>query len=270
MTSITALVLIVGSTVLVVAWLARHENFDLGPTPWDLADVARRQIPILAGQAAVAVTGVVLLLTLARGTEAGATPAFDAVIAMLLVAFLSFIGTAVQLTFVPPETGRDGPVLSRSMAMLSGNQHYRTLFLMWLALAPLVETYGLDRPAKLLAWLLGMAALAGWLIVASAIHRAGVLRWWEAFLMPTVGIALTIVFSLAIPGGTPTRFADIIPLTLAIFLLNALTMTFHSLAPVVFGNGKWERLRDLVCRNYMLADLQATVVILTLLWLSVS
>jgi hypothetical protein len=59
-------VLVVAITATAATWLGRRTRPDLSPTGWDLADAARRQIPLLSEQAAVAITAVVLLVTLVR------------------------------------------------------------------------------------------------------------------------------------------------------------------------------------------------------------
>jgi hypothetical protein len=50
MTALVTLVLVVAITVSVVSWLGRRTRVDLAPTGWDLADAARRQIPLLVSR----------------------------------------------------------------------------------------------------------------------------------------------------------------------------------------------------------------------------
>lgn len=92
---------------------------------------------------------------------------------MFLIAFLSFVGAAIQFVCMPLEGGREGTLLPHLLFALAGIRHYRTLLLAWLALQPLGDGFGLTGAASLLGELLGGAAFVGWTIVASVCHRLG-------------------------------------------------------------------------------------------------
>lgn len=267
MTAFATLVLVVALTVTVASWLGRGTRVDLAPTGWDLDDAARRQIPLLSGQAAVAITALVLLVTLVRDRSGIATASFDTVLVMFLVAFVSFISVAIQLVFLPSEGGAEGILLPRLLFDLAGIQHYRTLFLAWMALKPLVDAFGLVGVGSLLVWLLGAAALAGWLIVASACVRTGLIRPHEALLVPAIGILLAHAVTFLLHQIVPANeFQDALVLTLVLFVLNALTFGVQALTPIGQRMRNGSRLVQSGARIYVLADLQASVVTLTLLW----
>lgn len=270
MPAVVSLVLIVGLTALPAVWLGRRERIRLAPTPWDLADVARRVVPLISGQAAISVTAIVLLVTLVRGAPTIDAPAYDTVLTMFLVAFISFVGLAIQLIFQPLEGGAEGDLLPRFLATIAGVQHYRTLFLAWLALKPLMDTFGLQRPADLLAWLLGLAAFCGWLIVASVCNRTGLLMAREAFALPVAGIALVLLFGLVAPAFAPggSGAQNLLGLTLAVFTLNAVTLSVQAVVPVLYRNGHGVAWIEPFGRAYVLLDLQATVVVTALIWRS--
>jgi len=268
MPAFIGLILIIGVTVPVAAWLGRRERLDLSPTPWDLADVARRQIPMLSGAAAISITAIVLLVTLVRNQSTTESPAFDTVLTMFLIAFISFVALAIELVFMPLEGGVEGESLPRLLSTIAGVQHYRTLLLAWLALKPLMDTFGLEAPATLLLWLLGVAALAGWLIVSSICSRMGMLRPREAFVLPVIGISLGWMFSLAVfgrPGGG-SGTENLLALTLAIFVLNTMTFGAHALLPMLHRHRSGVRWIEHFGHTYVLFDLQATVVAISLLW----
>ncbi|HSO28680.1 MAG TPA: hypothetical protein VLS28_02145 [Candidatus Sulfomarinibacteraceae bacterium] len=268
MPAFVALIVIVGVTTPLASWLGRHERVDLSPAPWDLADVARRTIPLISGQAAISVTAIVLLVTLVRNQSTVDPQAFDTVLTMFLVAFLSFVGLAIQLIFLPIEGGSEGALLPRLLATVAGLQHYRTLFLAWLALKPLMDTFGLTGPANLLAWLLGAAALCGWLIVSSICVRIGMLRSREAFALPVIGICLAMLSSVFVPGlGAGGSGAEnLLALTLVVFVLNATALGIQALVPILHRSGRGLLIIEPVGRAYILVDLQATAVGIALLW----
>jgi hypothetical protein len=268
MTALLILVVVVAATVGVAAWIGRHQRVDLSPAPWDFGDAARREITVLTAQGAVAVTALVLLITLASKSEIH-TKSFDTVVVMFLVAFLWSVGVAVQFVYLPTDGGPEGRLIPRLLFVLGGIQHYRTLFLSWLALKPLVDTFGLVEPATILSWLLGASALNAWLIVASISYRTGVLRAGEALIVPAVGIALALPISLAVHRLAPTpSFEDALVLTLTIFILNAVAFGVHAVAPILNRSAGGLRFIEAAARPYVLADLQLTVVAIALLWLT--
>jgi hypothetical protein len=240
--------------------------------PWDLGDAARRQITILSGQAAVSITILVLLVTLVRTQPgaAGINPGrFNTTIAMILIAFLSFVGAAIQFVNLPTEGGSEGTALPRWLYLLASNQHFRTLFLAWLSLKPLVDTFGLQEPALILSWVLGSAAMAAWLIVASVAYRMGVLRRREAFGAATAGLVVALVLGLVLRAGPLAGHEPdaVLALTLELFGLNVIAFLCSALVPILItargGPLAFERYSPL----WALLDLQASVVVLALIWL---
>jgi hypothetical protein len=270
MTAVAIVAVVVIVSMAVAGWLARRQRGEaLAPAPWDIADAARRQITLLSGQAAVAITALVLLVTLVRDRSAVVTESFDTVVVMVLVAFLSFIGVAIQFVFLPLEGGVEGTLLPRFLFAISAIQHYRTLFLSWLALKPLVETFGLAGPASVLSWLLGAAAVGGWLIVASVCYRTGLVSAREAVGLPILGMAVALPLSFAVQIATAANgSAQVLALTLTVFVLGAVTLTMHALAPIAQRTVRGSRVIAAEARLYVVGDLQATVVTLALLWLA--
>lgn len=261
------LVLVVTATVGVAAWVFRRERIALSPLPWDTADAARRQINVVTAQGAVAVTALVLLVTLASKT-ASQTASFNTVVVMFLTAFLWFVGVAVEYSYLPLEAGPEGVLLPRLLFVLAGIQHYRTLFLSWLALKPLVDTFHLVEPGTIFAWLLGVSVLTAWLIAASVCYRTGVLGPREALLVPAAGIVLAVALSLATHNLAPSpRSQDALILTLTIFTLNAVDFGVQAVAPMVYHR-LGQRWIEMSARIYVLADLEASIVTLALLWLA--
>jgi hypothetical protein len=267
MTAVATVLIVVVATVSAAMWLGRRWRVDLSPLGWDLADAARRQIPLLSGQAAVAITALVLLVTLVRDRSGVVAESFDTVLVMFLVAFVSFIGVGTQLVYLPNEEGRDGVLQSRTLFDLAAIEHYRTLFLGWMALKPLVDSFGLYRTGSVLVWLLAVAALAGWLIVASACYRSRLISAWEALLLPAAGILLAHTLTFALQEVMPTSgYQNALALTLALFVLNGTTFAVQALVPILHGRFHGARWIEMAARGYLLADLQASVVTLTLLW----
>jgi hypothetical protein len=259
--------------VLVVpasAYHGRQRRIDLAKPAFDLADYARRQITILSGEAAFAVTATVLLVTLARDRSSVASEPFNAVIAMFLVAFVSFVGAAIMNALLPGEQ-EQGPVVARVLFGVTGTQHFRTLFLAWFALRPLVETFQLDAVGALLAPILAMTMLAGWMIVSAMDYRIGLVDLREALVLPTIGLALALLFGIAAFALIPDAHASSTPLVLAfvMFVLNAMTMLVSSALPMMRGRPLGDAIIEPFGRMYAVADFQVSVILLTFTWLAV-
>jgi len=66
----------------------------------------------------------------------------------------------------------------------------------------------------------------------------------------------------------PHGYEDALALTVAIFALNAVAFGASALGPMVLRTPDGPRIVERAGRVYVLADLQASVVVLTLLWLT--
>jgi len=69
--------------------------------PWILHDTAKEHVGITAGLAGFALTGVVLVVTLARDRPATAGSSLDTVIVMFLVAYLWWVGSTFLISYIP-------------------------------------------------------------------------------------------------------------------------------------------------------------------------
>jgi len=237
-------------------------------TPWDLADLARRQITILSGQAAVAITSLVLLITLAHNSPDVQSGPFGTLVIMVVVAFISFVGDAIQFMILPDERPENRSVV-RGLFQVGALQEYRTLMLLWLALKPLVDAFGLHEPAATLVWLLGGTALVGWLGVASSGYRLAILRKRPAFVVPTIGVVIAAVGAIALRLGPISASAAsdaVLWLVIGCWFLNAIAFVYAALAPVVAESEGGRRWIDRYAPVYSLTDLTASVALLAVLW----
>jgi hypothetical protein len=271
MPSVALVVLIAALTALAGSRIQLGATMTPATLPWDLADAARRQITIVTGQAAVAVTSLVLLVTLVRGQTGVASESFNTVVVMILIAFFSFIGIAVQFANLPIEGGTEGTTVPRWLYVIATTQSYRTLFLSWLALKPLVDTFGLHEPAAVLSWVLGTTALAGWLLAASGIYRIGILRGNVVFVAPVIGIGAALALRLILGQsafGLGISADDVLGLTLLLFALNVVGFTINGFAPISWASTRGAGLIERWASLYTLVDFQASVTALALIWLA--
>jgi hypothetical protein len=146
----------------------QRENY-----PWTLYDTARSHAGIMGGLAGFAFTGVVLVVTLARDRPADSS--LDTVIVMFLVAYVWWVGSAFLITFIPQEEA-SGNLAPRVHFSLASAMEYRTVFLSWFALLPLLEANGLSRLGYVLYFLLPASLLFGSVLIAMAADSLGLLR----------------------------------------------------------------------------------------------
>lgn len=121
--------------------------------PWILYDTAKSHVAIIGGLAGFAFTGVVLVVTLARDRPGVADHSLEIVIVMFLVAYLWWVGNAFLISYIPHDE-TSGELVPRVHFSLASTIEYRTVFLSWFALLPLLEANGLGRLAYVLYFLL--------------------------------------------------------------------------------------------------------------------
>lgn len=238
--------------------------------PWALDETAKSHVNILGALAAVAFTGVVLVVTFVRDRTGAADIALDVVITMFLVAFLWWIGGAFLISYLP-SAERAGGLAPRVHFSLATTLEYRTVFLSWFALLPLLEANGLSRLAPVLYFLLPASLLCGSVLVAMAFDGLGLIKVWETYFSAAVGISLTLAYAALVTFAVPAARAAYSPLYLAlvVFCLNGLGFAFAALTPLSPRYPRLARFFEQHGRRLVVADMQLTMLVLCFLWLSV-
>jgi hypothetical protein len=259
---------VVGLAVVLPVAGARPGHF--GTHPWSLEDAAKSHVNILAGLAGFAFTGIVLVVSLARDRTGAADTSLDIVITMFLVAFLWWIGGAFLISYLPSEAMAGG-VAPRVHYSLATTLEYRTVFVSWFALLPLLEANGLGRLAPVLYFLLPASLLCGSVLVSMAADGLGLMRVLETYLSATVGIGLTLAYAGLVAFAVPAARSAYSPLYIAIviFCINGIGFALASLTPLsprYTGVGRFFQQHG---RRIVVADMQLTMLSLAFLWLSV-
>lgn len=253
-----------------VLYLARRGTAQLDTEPWLLYDTAKLHVTIMGGLAGFAVTGIVLLVSLARDRSDISTTSFDTVVVMFIVAYFYYVGNAFLISYLPHRDA-SGDVVPRVHFSLASTIEYRTLFVSWFALRPLLETYGLDRPANVLAILLPVSLALGSFVIAMAADGLGMMRFKEAYISAAVGTGLALVYAgivwLAAPGASSADSA--LYLTIVLFCVNGLGFATAAVTPLAPRYPGVERFFIQHGRRIVLADMQLTMVSLSFLWLAV-
>ena len=134
--------------LVVVLVVGRHGLARSKTYPWQLYATANMHVGIMGGLAGFAFTGVVLVVTLAHDRPGTAASSLDTVIVMFLVAYLWWVGNAFLISYIPHDE-TSGELVPRVHFSLASTIEYRTVFLSWFALLPLLEANGLGRLAHM-------------------------------------------------------------------------------------------------------------------------
>ena len=203
-------------------------------SPWDIGDNARKMVTIAGGLAAFTITGVVLLLSFAREPAGIGTPLSEAV-GMFLVAYISLVATALMYgNLTRAEVVTSGVEVQTLQFSITTMAFFRSIFLGWLALPPLVEAYGFDALAEQISWLVLVAAvLGGWTMSVAVLHRLGYVRVRTVALVPVLALVgctvVALLFAFWFPEGRSDTSA--LYLAYALFALNVLSFLSYAVIP---------------------------------------
>jgi hypothetical protein len=253
--------------VLVVSrrGLARSKTY-----PWQLYATANMHVGIMGGLAGFAFTGVVLVVTLARDRPGTVASSLDTVIVMFLVAYLWWVGNAFLISYIPHDE-TSGELAPRVHFSLASTIEYRTVFLSWFALLPLLEANGLGRLAYVLYFLLPASLIFGSVLIAMCADGLGLLRLWETYLSAAVGTILALGYTAIVAFAVPAARSPYSPLylTLVIFCINGFGFGLAALTPLSPRYAGIRRFYKKHGRRIVIADMQLTMVSLAFLWLCV-
>ena len=238
--------------------------------PWLLTETANLHVGIMGGLAGFAVTGIVLLVSLAHDRSDVAAASFDTVVVMFVVSYFYYIGNAFLISYLPnPKTS--GNLVPRIHFSLASSIEYRTLFVSWFALRPLLETYGLSRPAAVLDVLLPLSLAFGSVILAMAADGLGLMRLKETYLSAAVGTGLALAYAgiVRLAGPHASTADSTLYVTIGIFCVNGIGFTLAALTALSARYRGLERFYERYGRKLIIADMQITMVALAFLWLAV-
>jgi hypothetical protein len=263
--------LIAAAIGLVVALVAcERGSVQSDNYPWILYDTARSHVGIMGGLAGFSFTGIVLVVTLAQDRPGVPNSSVDIVIVMFLVAYLWWVGNAFLITYIPHREA-SGDLVPRVHFSLAAAIEYRTVFLSWFALLPLLEANGLGRLALSLYFLLPASLIFGSVLIAMTADGLGLIRFKETYLLATVGMILAAVYATIVTLAVPNAHSPSSSLYLALvmFFINGLGFSFAALTPLSPRYVGVRRFYERHGRRIVFADMQLTMLSLVFLWLSV-
>jgi len=253
--------------VTVVLAVGRRGTTTRDDYPWLLDEVSKLHVTIVGSLAGFAFTGVVLVVTLARDRSSVAQASLDTVVVMFLVAYLFWIGAAFLISYLPHHT-RGGDFVQRVHFSLASTIEFRTVFLSWFALLPLLQANDLDRLAPILYFLLPVSLFLGSLLLAMATDGLGLMRAGETYVAAAVAMTLTLAYAAVIAfalkyARSPYSSLD---LALVIFCVNGAGFGLAALTPLSARYAGVKRFYERWGRQIVAADMNLTMTSLAFLW----
>ena len=190
---LVAIVVVALAGTLAALFYSRNGTERHDAPPWGAVRPGWQSGRFMGGLAGFAVTGIVLIVGLAHGQPVSATTPLSTVVIMMLGAFFFYVGNAFLFSYLLPSRETSKNVPPRVHFALGSMMEYRTLFVSWLALMPLLDAYGLVLPRQVLAWMVPASMVFGSVIVIMLTANVGLVRIKE--------IVVTIVLSVLLAHG---------------------------------------------------------------------
>lgn len=259
---------ILGLTV--VLRTARSARVRPDEYPWLLDEISKLHVGIVGNLAGFAFTGIVLVVTLSRERIGGAQTSLDTVIVMFLVAFLYWIGASFLISFLP-HVRSSGDFVQRLHFGLATTIEYRTVFLSWFALLPLLQANGLTRLVPILYFLLPASLVVGSVLVAMVGDGLGLLDVPDIYVSGAIATALALAYAGVVTFLVPSARSpySAIYLAVVIFFLNGAGFIFSVITPLAARYARVKRFFDRHGRLAVAVDMHLTASSLGFLWLAI-
>jgi hypothetical protein len=257
-------------TIPIVSTLGRGSRTSISDIPWSLPELAQRQVIIAGGLAGYAVTGIVLLVTLARNQAEIESDFFNALVFMFITAYLFFVSTAFLFALLPPEDA-DGSQPARVQFGIAANLMFRSVMIAWFALVPLMQTFGLDILADFVSAAMTSSMCLGTIFALGVFHGIGIVNLTEVVLLPlTSALAAVVVGVLALTAVPELQSARAtLYMTAALYAVNALTFGHFAVGLLANTVDVVRRVAGPYSRRACVIEIQVTMVMLMFLWLAV-
>jgi hypothetical protein len=267
--------------MLVVLALGAGLTVVIGWKPRSLRDSPLWDAPGLGGMF-TGIAGTIAGFSIASATFIASTsqgrdsPAFAAVVGMLLISFLILMSTAMMYSSTPTFSGAgddSGMVMQSLTNVLANAGYFIGVALGWLALRPLLVLIELPSVADAFTWLLLVTALAGSARLAGLTFRLTVAPGQACLLIPIIGFGLPAIywFVSARVGSLHWPTTDsALYLALIAFAIAVVALAMQTGILLVHGNVVWQQRLTEHGHRLALAVGQATVSAIALVWFAVA
>jgi hypothetical protein len=177
---------------------------------------------------------------------------------------------AFLISFLP-QTKTISDFVQRVHFSLASTIEYRTVFLSWFALLPLLQANGVGRLVPILYFLLPLSLLLGSLLLAMATDGLGLLRVKETYFSAAVSTGLSLTYGALVASAfhgarSPLSTTSV---ALIIFCINGAGFAFAALTPLSLRYETLRRFYERRGRQIIVVDMHLTMTSLAFLWLAV-
>lgn len=269
---LVAFVLLAVVGTVAVLFYSRHGTERHDTPPWTLSNLAGTHVGIMAALAGFAVTGIVLIVGLARGQPGPVTTPLSTVVIMMLVAYFFYVGNAFLFSYLLPSSESSKNVPPRVHFALGTAIEYRTVFVSWLALMPLLDAYGFVLPRQVLAMLVPTSMLLGSVILTMVMANIGLMRIKEIVVTISLSVVLAHAYGALVAFTLPSLRSEFsgIAVAVVIFCMNGAGFVLAALTPLSPRFPAVEAFFERYGRRMAIIDMQLTVTSLSLLGLAVA
>jgi len=240
----------------------------------DVPTVAQRYIFIVGTLSGFSVASAVFL---AGFIERTGSPALLTVIGMFLIAFLTFIGTAMIYGTIPAAPVGDAAPdrflgWQRTIYVMANCGYFVGLSLSWFALRPFLIAIKLDFLADIFTWLLLVAGLAGATRISLHLHGLTLHNLHACFNMPLIGFGLAAVYRFLLVPAFPILWPPMhAPLVFAVigFLLTGTAFLLDTVMLALGPEHRVSRWLTAPGSRWLLVYCQLTIASSGLLWAAV-
>lgn len=270
---VVGVIALIAVVVLVGQAFAKGRASEPGANLWDLPRTTGTYTSIVGMLAGFT---VVITMFFANLTVARASPEFETVIGMLLLAFLLFVASAMQFGTTPNLPDRhdeDYLRVQRVSYQLANLCYFCAIAVSWLSLKLFLEAIGLPYLAGVFVWILFFAVFSGAIRMAQFTYRMSALGRLPCLIVPFLGFGAAALYRLVLVPRVPELQppgSEAFLVSVVLFVIGAAGFVLQS-AAVMLGDVGF--LADVLRRRadrLLLAHLQAVTVAVALLWLAVS
>lgn len=241
----------------------------------DVPAVAQRYIYIVGTLSGFSVASATFL---AGFIERTGSSSLATVIGMFLIAFLTFVGTAMIFGTIPVpmpgETPSDGFLgWQRTIYVMANCGYFVGLSLSWFALRPFLLAIRLDFLADIFTWLLLFAGVAGASRISLHLHSLTLQNLRACFAMPLIGFGAAALYRFALvpwfPILWPPQHASLVFAVIG-FLLTGLVFALDTMMLVHGPEHRFARWLTNPGNRALLVYSQIVIAASGLLWASVA
>lgn len=263
--------LVAASVAVAAAWLVAGARYTVRRDPtFAVNDVAGRLVSVLSALAGFAVTALVFLVTQARNVPDPTSTSFTTVLAMFVVAYMGYFSSSLLFANVSHEA--EDATFDLAAAQYAGASiSVFAVFVGWLALRPLFETFGLMTIADLVGWFLVGALVVGYGQLASALYRSGYASARLTVMLPVFAVVATAAYGLLAAANPALRSGEAtLNLTIVAFVGGVPAYAAMTILPIAAHKPRFTPILAARWHLAVIAYAEAAMVIVGFLLLAVS